>query len=44
MIDEKLNMAWQCVLTVQKVNCVLGCIIRSVASRLREMIFFLHFH
>ncbi|PKU38489.1 rna-directed dna polymerase from mobile element jockey-like [Limosa lapponica baueri] len=35
---EKLNMSWQCALTAQKANGILGCIKSSVASRLREMI------
>ncbi|KFW63358.1 hypothetical protein AS28_10338, partial [Pygoscelis adeliae] len=34
LVDEKLNMSWQCVLTAQKANCIT----RSVASRLREVI------
>ena len=35
-------MSQLCALTVQKVNCTLGCIKRSVASRLREVILLLY--
>ncbi|KAJ7425366.1 hypothetical protein WISP_23917 [Willisornis vidua] len=30
-------MNWQRVLAVQKANCILGCIKRNMASRLREV-------
>ncbi|PKU30695.1 hypothetical protein llap_19001 [Limosa lapponica baueri] len=37
LIDEKLDMSRQCAFASQEVNCILGCINRSLASRLREV-------
>jgi len=42
LINEKLNMTWQCVFAAQKANCILGCIKSSVASRTREVILLLY--
>ncbi|PKU39462.1 rna-directed dna polymerase from mobile element jockey-like [Limosa lapponica baueri] len=38
LVNEKLNMCWQCAFVAQKSNRILGCIKRSVADRLWEMV------
>jgi len=38
LVDTKLNISQQRVLAAKNVNCILGCIRRNVASRLRDMI------
>ena len=37
LVDTKMKMSQKCALVLKKANEVLGCIGRSVASRLREV-------
>ncbi len=36
LVDGRLDVTYECTLSVQKTNRILGCIKRSVASRLRD--------
>ncbi|PKU38160.1 hypothetical protein llap_11536 [Limosa lapponica baueri] len=38
LVDENLDISWQCALAAKKANCILGGIRKSVASRSREVI------
>ena len=38
VLDHKLNMSQQCDVTIKKANAILGCIHRSIVSKLGEML------
>ncbi|PKU47370.1 hypothetical protein llap_2337 [Limosa lapponica baueri] len=43
LVNDKFNMAWQCALTAQKANSILGCIKKKAVSRSREVFLLLYF-
>ncbi|KAJ7410734.1 rna-directed dna polymerase from mobile element jockey-like [Willisornis vidua] len=38
LLDERLDINWQCAIKILKVNDIVGCVKRSVVSRSREVI------
>ena len=43
LVDNRLTMCQRCALIAKKANSILGCIRKSVASRLREVLLPLYF-
>lgn len=42
LVDDKLDMRWQCALAAHKTKGILGCTERTTASKVREVILPLH--
>ena len=42
LVDDRLAMSQQCALVAKQANGILGCIKKSVSSRLREVILLIY--